>query len=460
MKIFVSNIYSSLKTSNIEVLKALGKKYSAKAPGYEYTGAYRYGHWNGVKKFFNPRTGKFGTGLLSTILEDLDYINEKYEIIDSRPELKYDFSSLDGIEFRPYQENLIKKALKCRNCIIKAPTGSGKTIIIASILNSLRNYTGLIFFNKKQLLHQTYKFLTKHGLDVGIAFGDGVDIKPITLCTIQSIEKVIDTHLKTSDFIIFDEIHEFSKGKIASKVLKSFPKASVRIGLSATPPTDKFSKLSVCSFLGREIEYVTAEDLVSEGYLTPPSIEIIELPDVEPVEYEGLKYNELYDSYIVDNAVRNETIAKICKNIKGKNSKVLILTKNLIHAKILHGIIPNSYKLEGKDGISEREETLKNFVNDDGPSFIIGTIIFQTGVDIPELTHLINARGLKSEIATIQALGRTLRKHDNKNEVYIYDFIDKVPYLSKHSRSRISAYKSLNFNVTIHGNKKPKRKQH
>jgi len=84
---------------------------------------------------------------------------------------------------------------------------------------------------------------------------------------------------------------------------------------------------------------------------------------------------------------------------------------------------------------------------------MIGTIIFQTGVDIPELTHLINARGLKSEIATIQALGRTLRKHENKQKVFIYDFIDRAPYLAKHSKSRIAAYKSLNFKVEIYGTK-------
>jgi superfamily II DNA or RNA helicase len=58
---------------------------------------------------------------------------------------------------------------------------------------------------------------------------------------------------------------------------------------------------------------------------------------------------------------------------------------------------------------------------------------------------------LKSEIATVQALGRTLRKHENKSKVFIYDFIDRAPYLGKHSIQRLRAYKSLNFEVDIHG---------
>ena len=61
---------------------------------------------------------------------------------------------------------------------------------------------------------------------------------------------------------------------------------------------------------------------------------------------------------------------------------------------------------------------------------------------------------MKSEIATVQALGRTLRKHENKSQVYIYDFIDKAPYLGKHSKLRVDAYKSLKFNIEFHGIKK------
>lgn len=458
MEIFISNIYSILKTKEKKLLKALGKKYSAKTPGYEFTPAYRQGRWRGDKFFFDPKTGKFGTGLLSSILEDLDFLEREYTITDARSTVTLDSYEVEGITFRDYQESLIKQALDNKGCILKSPTGSGKTVILAGILNALRDCTGVVFFNKKQLLSQTSKFLTKHGIKHGVAFGDGVDIQPITLCTIQSIDKVLYTHVKDSDFLIFDEIHEFAKGKMASRVLKSFPSASFRIGLTATPPKDKFSRMNLVSFLGGILEDVTAEDLVESGFLTLPSIQILELPDEDLKETEGLSYPEIYSKYIIESGVRNETIANIVNSIEGENSKILVLTKNLSHAKILQDMIPGSIKLEGKDSLQDREATLKRFVDEKGPSVIIGTIIFQTGVDIPELTHLVNARGLKSEIATVQALGRTLRKHENKSQVFIYDFIDKVPYLGKHSKRRIDAYKTLNFNIEYHGKAFRKRK--
>ena len=454
MEIFISNTYSILKTTNTKLLKALGKKYKCKAPGAEYASSYKRGHWDGYTYYFNPKTGKFGTGLLYSILEDLDYLEYEYKVTDSRPSIEIGNSEIEGIEPRDYQENLIREALELKSCIIKSPTGSGKTIIIAAILKALEGRTGLLFFNKKQLLKQTSDFLTKCGIEHGVAFGDGVDIKPLTLVTIQSIDKVIDSHLKTSEFIMFDEIHEFAKGKVAKKVLSSFPTATYRIGLSATPPKDRHSQLTLTSFLGKQIEYVTAKDLVEEGYLTLPSIQLLELPDLDDSETTGKTYQEIYEEFIVDYKHRNELIVNIVSKITDDNAKILILTKNLAHAKYFKENIPGSYQLEGKDSLEDRYKTLQKFLEKDGPSVIIGTIIFQTGIDIPELTHLVNARGLKSEIATVQALGRTLRKHENKSQVYIYDFIDKAPYLGKHSKLRVDAYKSLDFNIEFHGIKK------
>lgn len=88
----------------------------------------------------------------------------------------------------------------------------------------------------------------------------------MTLCTIQSIDKVIDSHLKQSDFIIFDEVHEFAKGKVATKVIKSFPNAAYRIGMTATVPRDPMSKLNLISGLGNVIEEVDAKALIDAGF--------------------------------------------------------------------------------------------------------------------------------------------------------------------------------------------------
>ena len=78
---------------------------------------------------------------------------------------------------------------------------------------------------------------------------------------------------------------------------------------------------------------------------------------------------------------------------------------------------------------------------------LIGTKILQTGVNIEEITHFINARGMKSEIATLQALGRALRKHNTKDKVYVYDFFDQEKYLVDHSIEREKHYREEGHEV-------------
>ena len=445
MKIIVNNNFSVLQTDNKKLLSTLKQKYSAKIPGYQYSRAYKRG-WGGEKYYFSDKTGKFGTGLLSYIEEDLTYLGISYEIEDFRVEDHNDDISLPQINFRDYQEDLVRKALAEKGCIIKSPTGSGKTVILGGLIKALENKTGLIFFTKKQLLYQTYEQLKKWGFDVGLAFGDGVILKPITLCTIQSIDKVIDSHLDQSEFIIFDEVHEFSKGKIASKAVKSFPNATYRIGMTATVPRDPISKLNLISGLGKVIEEVNAKDLVEMGFLTEPLIQIIPVKDTADVDDTDLSYREVYEKFVTNNDLRNEMISELVKAISRKPSRTLIIVKDLKHAEILHEMIPGSLKLEGKDDIMVRKATIEKFASSDS-SVLIGTTIMQTGIDIPEITHLVNARGLRSEIATLQAMGRALRIHKSKKRVYIYDFFDRAPYLEKHAKERIKSYKSLGMEI-------------
>jgi len=445
LKIVIKNSKSLLHTENKDLLTVLRKKYSAKPTGYQYSKAYKSRGWDGSTHFITSR-GFCGTGLVPFIIEDLKKASIAYELVDERsaPLDRYNID-IPKISYRPYQKKLIRMALDQKGALVEAPTGSGKTIIMAGILKALEGKKGLIFFTQKSILLQTYKFLKNSGFDVGIAFGDGVDIKPVTLCTIQSINKVIDTHLD-SDFIMFDEVHEFSKGKVAISAIRSFPNALYRFGMSATIPKDRLARLNLVSYLGGVISEVDVMELVEHGFLTPPTVTFIQMPKYKDHSLLNLTYFDIYEECIINNEYRNKKVRELCLEILKNKGRILILVKNLKHLEILKDLIPGSVTLEGKDNIHYREEVIENFKSSNG-SILIGTKIMQTGIDIPEITHLINARGLKSEIATIQALGRALRIHESKNEVQIYDFNDEVPYLKEHSKARRRAYKSLKVNI-------------
>lgn len=452
MRISKGNIYSKLETSNTKLLKILEKKYTFEVPNAFYAMKNFKGRWDGKKKFFSSKTGKFGTGLLPFIEADLNLIGANFVVTENKliqTKLLKNKSKVKTLKLRSYQKKALKalEENKYRG-IIKAPTGSGKTLLIAELCNRFKDNIGLVFFTKKQILFQTYEFLQKHGIDCGIVCGEAHDIKPITLCTIQSVDKVLGTHLKESKFILFDEVHEFGKGKITTSCLKSFPNAEVRVGFSATPPTEKTHSYTLYSFLGPVIYDITSMELVKKGFLAKPVINILKAES--PPKYmcdSKTTYADTYETFIIENENRNKQICDIVETID--KGKVLILTKNLEHAHALKESIPGSFQLEGKDNINTRDSIIKKFLKKD-KAVLIGTVILQTGVDIPEITHFINARGMKSEIATIQAMGRALRKAENKDSAIIYDFFDDTIYLNQHSEERIKHYKKNNFKLTLY----------
>jgi ATP-dependent helicase IRC3 len=162
---------------------------------------------------------------------------------------------------------------------------------------------------------------------------------------------------------------------------------------------------------------------------------------------------EVYDTFIVNNTSRNNKILDVVNFILEQNpnkAKILILTKSLEHGRILQNLIKTDCDfLEGATNLIDRYDTISKFKDSKRSKVLIGTKILQTGVNIEEITHLINARGLKSEIATLQALGRALRKHHSKSKVYVYDFMDQEKYLKTHSKNRKTHYKNEGHEVKL-----------
>jgi superfamily II DNA or RNA helicase len=272
------------------------------------------------------------------------------------------------------------------------------------------------------------------------------------LSTVQSIEKIIDTHLEQAEVLMIDEAHQFCKGETTVAAIEAFPNAVYRIAFTATVPSEKndiHGRLTLEGAFGSVYSTRSTEDLIKDGKLAKTNIQILEFkPDLLPTD-EDLSYQEIYEKFIVENEQRNKMICKIYELIKSNpKSKTLILVKNLEHLQILKSLIPNAYTVEGKDSIEERYDIIQKFIADNNHPVIIGTNVMQTGININEISHMINARGLEGEIPTIQGLGRGIRTAEGKTEMHFYDFYDTVPYLEKHSKSRIKHYENHKFEIT------------
>ena len=456
MKIVINTLNSRIETDNPDILDALYRLYSEKAPGYQYSPSYKRRQWDGNVHFI-ARNGTFRTGLLNRILEDL-------KKIECEPELCYgeqpnnpicpENYEIKTFNYYDYQKELIDIGLQDMRGIIKSPTGSGKTLIMAGLVKALAGRKMVLLFNAKQLLTQSYDFLTKAcGMDnIGLCYGEGYIYGDVMLCTVQSIERILDTHLEEAEVLMVDECHEFANGKTTLAALRSFPKALYRIGFTATPPSDSIPKLNLEGSLGPVWSVVNTSGLIDAGKLTKPIIQLIDRPYTASGADEDMSYLEVYDEYIVYNEERNNIIKEVVDDIRKQNkrARILVLTKSLDHGRTLENLLGGSCEfLEGANSIGDRYNAISRFRGCKQSSILIGTKILQTGVNIEEITHFINARGMKSEIATLQALGRALRRHDSKDKVFVYDFLDKEKYLREHSLARKRHYTKEGHEVQV-----------
>ena len=77
---------------------------------------------------------------------------------------------------------------------------------------------------------------------------------------------------------------------------------------------------------------------------------------------------------------------------------------------------------------------------------MIATTIFKEGINIPELNVLVNATMGKSDIATMQVIGRGLRKTATKTEIIVYDLFDPShPFLVASFGERVCLYSDLGW---------------
>ena len=380
---------------------------------------------------------QFPIGFLSEVRDYLKCIS----ITDCRSRLEQKEvdirDNLEGITLYDYQVEAVRVCLEKKNGIIKIPTSGGKTNIFLSIANILHRSRVLILFFQVNVAKQTYDSAVGLGLDPGLVQGNNcIEDKRIVIASIQSAHKLKDKY----DVVIADECHH-AGARTYYRILRS-SEFSYRLGFSATPfLKDKYKTSQVKKWLGC-IEYeLSAKTLMDLGKIARPEINIIEIRS--PQSIQDLRWPKCEKLGVIDNPVRNTEISLLATT----NPHVLILVRLIRHGKALEQLIDNSIFLHGGIGAEEREKEVKRFESDNS-RVIIASTIFDEGISIDCIKTIITAGGGKSQIKTIQRIGRGFRIDWNKDTVKIFDFWDNTNYiLLRHSRARIADYKKEGYEI-------------
>ena len=451
-----------------------------KVNGAEHSDLFIEHRWDGYKRMLTKK-GKFGIGMLSRIENFLISKNLKYKIknSDNQPTtVQIDVGlNVDEVELRDYQQEAVQSALDNKIGIIQVATGGGKTTIASGLIAEVGQRTFFMVHTKDLMYQAKHEFERMLGQEIG-QMGDGViDLKPITVATMQTLsmfagfkyvksaddsdqtEKVINKGkiqehkkevLKAIDecrLLIWDEVHRIACDTAIS-VSNVMVNALYRIGLSASPWRDDGADLEIESAMGQKIYVLSATDLIEKGHLVRPIIKIDRMPSFASMEESAnrkLNYHDVYRVDIVENRLRNQKIVDYYVDFTSRGIQTMILVKQIKHGNVLKKMISTQYDpiefLSGRDASTKRLDTIESLRAGERMGIIASTIADE-GLDIRRLGAIILAGGGKSSTRALQRVGRAIRPFKDKDYAYIIDFNDEHKYLKKHTMARKAMYKT------------------
>lgn len=355
------------------------------------------------------------------------------------------------LDLRSYQRAAIDglydywASKKGDNPLIVAPTGSGKSLIIAHLVKDAMSFPGtrvLMLTHVKELLEQNAAELINLYPEADVGFYSAslkkkVLHRAVTFAGIQSIHKRAFDMIPAPDLVIVDECHLIPRtdstryNKFLSDLKKANPGVKI-VGLTATPyrlDSGWLHKGEGAIFDGIAYDIPVA-DLMEQGFLAPvvskAGARKIDLSEV------GHRGGEFIESELAkaasDPELVRETVAEIVE-CGAERRAWLIFACGVIHANMLrdefetHGI--EAHVVTGADGMTERGEKIERFRRGEFKC-LINVNVLTTGFNVPHVDLIGIVRATESAGLYVQIVGRGTRIAPGKADCLVLDYGDNV----------------------------------
>ncbi len=396
----------------------------------------------------------FYTGLIPRLVKYAK--NHDIDIIVEQTKHRYDKilnpikPNIKGITFRNYQKPLIKRGITQQRGVIVSPTGTGKTIMQLGIISAFPHCRTLILAHTVDLVKQTVEEIKKYKVGEVSMMGGGkqnasIPLTKIVVSTIQTFKKFInDPQIHNFHMLIVDECHHIKEEKgMYAQLINKMTHCSIRLGFTATPRKEKESILVSEGILGPVVAQYRIKKATQQEVLAKPRIKIIKVPVNHSIK--NIKgYNQIYDRGVVNNSRKNNLLVKQIKLYIKQKKSCLTMIHKIEHGELLLKLLNEAsiktVLVNGSTPAEERSKTKKDLMGKKLLS-VITSVVWKEGINIPTLDVIVNAGGGKSDLVTMQSIGRGLRRTTTKEEVIIVDFFDSShAHLINHFGERFSLY--------------------
>ncbi len=326
------------------------------------------------------------------------------------------------MKLRAYQERAIESlraayARGARSVLAVAPTGAGKTVISAFVIEGAlaRSPSALIFFvaGRVELLDQTRAKAASAGItDVRVVQADRDEGNPNARVIIASVPTLAARLASAASpewlalfarcaLVIIDECHHVL-ARTWTEVAQAFPSTAKVLGLTATP--QRSDRRGLGDMFDELVVVARVSELVSAGHLAPSRV-FAPSRVLGPREL-ALDPVHAFEKYALD----------------PRTERAIVFAQTRAHAReIALSFQARGYRSESIDGLTrDRRSVLDRFARSE-IQVLSSVAVLVEGFDDPGVSVAILARRFTHDAAYIQAGGRVLRPHHSKQRATIAD---------------------------------------
>ena len=336
------------------------------------------------------------------------------------------------MELRGYQEQAITDLSLSlgkgnRKVILQAATGSGKTIMAASIVKRAveKGRSVLFLAHRRELISQCSNKLNLFGINHGIIMSGEVNERwhSVQIASVDTLRaRAISSKrmkLPEADIIIIDECHR-TLSNTYRKIIQEY-EGKVILGLTATP----------CRGDGLGLGHVyqdmvcapSIKRLTEDGHLVEAKYFAPTIPDLMGIKMVAGDYNKKHLAKKMDTPKLVGDIVDNWVSIANNKTTVVFASSVQHSINLMESFNKAGIKAGHIDGTTETEErdlTLKKLESGE-ITVLCNCLVLTEGWDCPSAEVCVLARPTKSLGLYLQMVGRVLRPMAGKDEAIIID---------------------------------------
>jgi superfamily II DNA or RNA helicase len=396
------------------------------------------GKWDGYFNFLSP-AGFFATGLAPRLARFLEQTCKlEVRITDKRfrpkhapsPQLTFPY------KLREEQVEALEAAYALGGMTFHAATNSGKTDVAIALAHRI-GLPAIFLTHRRVILRQTHKRLQEAlGETVGVIGDDEWSMGRVTIAMVETLRK----HLATTSprfeemrklflgasLLVWDECHRSSNGdwwKVAQAVQRWGAQSPTQgpywsLAMSGTADCgDDLTLMRLEALSGPVGSRITNKEQIEKGYSA--QTHVVTLNVTEPKGKEGLSWQDAREPLAFLNPHRNLLIAKVAKVMADFGLPCFLATENKAthHPPLLQALLKERVRvgvLTGSTPTWEREAICQG-LREGRVDLILSTTVLDEGWDVPNVYGVFDAGTQASPSATLQRVGRGIRKKENNN---------------------------------------------